>query len=98
MEKQRTKLLGGVMIALKTKLAAILVSLALVAVLASPASAQTINVNPTVGVGDVDVAHDIANNITVQCAADPLIQSGTLVLNEDQCADDGGTNEDGGLF
>ncbi|MDP8952796.1 MAG: hypothetical protein M3N18_11275 [Actinomycetota bacterium] len=49
--------------------------------------------------GDVDVAHDIANNITAQCAADPLIQSGTtLVLNEDQCADDGGTNEDGGLF
>ncbi len=93
MEKQRTKLLGGVVITLKTKLAAILVSLALVAVLASPASAQTISV----GVDTGDIASD--NNTTVQCIADPLVDiGGTLDLGEDQCADDGGQNTDGGLF
>ncbi len=85
--------------ALKRRLALVLATVALTAVLATPASAQpTINVSPTVDVGNVDVAHDIANDISAQCVGDPLIQYGEGVLNEDQCADDGGTNEDGGLF
>jgi hypothetical protein len=74
----------------------VLAAMALVAVLASPASAQ-INVSPSVGVGDI--VSD--NDVTAQCIGDPLLDLGgapTLELNEDQCADDGSTNTDGGLL
>ena len=81
---------------LKTRLALVLAAMALMAVLASPASAQ-INVSPEIGVGDIASG----NGITAQCIGDPLLDIGgapTLDLNEDQCADDGSTNTDGGLL
>jgi hypothetical protein len=65
--------------------------------LASPASAQTINVSPSVGTGDIASGNDV----TAQCIGDPLLDIGgapSLDLSEDQCADDGSTNTDGGLF
>ncbi len=83
------------MTALKRRLALILATVALMVVLAAPASAQTINVSPTVGTGDI-LSN---NNTTVQCIGDPLVDLGTTVdVGEDQCADDGGSNTDGGLF
>ncbi len=72
---------------MKIRLAAVLAAVAvMVAVLAAPAAAQSINVSPS-----VNALND--NNTTVQCVADPL--TGAL-STDDQCADDGGSNEEGG--
>jgi hypothetical protein len=80
---------------LKTRVALVLAAMALMAVLASPASAQTIDLSPSVDVGDVVSG----NGITAQCIGDPLLDIGAqLDLSEDQCADDGSTNTDGGLL
>ncbi len=69
----------------------------------APASAQTINVSPTMSptVNANDNLDDFANDNTVQCVGDPLVDlspdSPSPIGGDDsgdQCADDGGSNED----
>jgi hypothetical protein len=71
----------------KQRLAAMVAALALLVLLAAPASAQ---VSLEAG-NDNSVGND--NNITAQCVADPLLEFPTADEG-DQCADDGSTNED----
>ncbi len=73
-------------------------ALMVVASVGVPASAQ-VSISPTIGTGDLVSGNQLNgnasdNDVTVQCVADPLLPAGG---GPDQCADDGGSNEGGGL-
>jgi hypothetical protein len=85
---------------------AALMTLLMVASVGTPASAQ-VNISPTIGTGDLLSGNQVndnvsGNDVTVQCVADPLLGPGStsplpIGGSGDQCADDGGSNEGGGL-